>query len=129
MAHGYPHLRQGALSRRVSRIDLVYYGNQEGHLEHDFVIAAGADPQRIELDLSDEGRMQVIEDGEIRLHSKGGDIRLRAPVAYQVMGGQRKPVAATYKAVDSGHIGFQVGSYDRRYPLVIDPVLVLQRCF
>jgi len=28
-------------------IDLVYYGNQVGKLEHDFVVAAGADPQRI----------------------------------------------------------------------------------
>ena len=50
-------------------------------------------------------------------------------MAYQVMGGQRKPVAATYKAVGSGHIGFQVGSYDRRYPLVIDPVLVFSAVF
>ena len=110
-------------------IDVVYYGNQEGRLEHDFVIAAGADPQRIEFDLSDEDRTPVLKDGEIRLRSKGGDIRLRAPVAYQVMGGKRRPVAATYKAADSGHIGFQVGSYDHRYPLVIDPVLVYSAVF
>src|SRR4051812_38538248 len=35
-------------------IDLVYYGNQEGKLEHDFVVAPGADPQRIEFDVRDE---------------------------------------------------------------------------
>jgi uncharacterized repeat protein (TIGR01451 family) len=110
-------------------IDLVYYGNQEGKLEHDFVVAPGADPQQIEFSLSDEDRTPALKDGEIRLHSKAGDIRLRAPLAYQVIDGERRPVVASYQAADSGHMRFRIGSYDSRYPLVIDPVLVHSAVF
>jgi uncharacterized repeat protein (TIGR01451 family) len=110
-------------------IELVYYGNQDGKLEHDFVVAAGADPQQIEFDLSDEDRTPVLKDGGVTLHSKAGDIRLQAAVAYQVMGGERRAVAATYRAAGSGAIGFRLGSYDSRYPLVIDPVLVYSAVF
>ena len=110
-------------------IDLVYYGNQEGKLEHDFVVAPGADPHQIEFDVRDEDRTPALKDGELTLRTRAGDLRLQPPVAYQVIGGERRPVAATYQAAGSGHIGFRVGSYDSHYPLVIDPVLVYTRCF
>jgi uncharacterized repeat protein (TIGR01451 family) len=110
-------------------IDLVYYGNQEGKLEHDFVVAAGADPERIEFDFSDEDQTPVLKDGEVRLHSKAGDIRLQAPVAYQVLGDERREVSVSYRVAGSRAIGFRVGSYDSRYPLVIDPVLVYSAVF
>ena len=58
-------------------IDLVYYGNQEGKLEHDFVVAPGADPKRIEFDLRDEDQTPALKDGELRLPTKAGDMRLR----------------------------------------------------
>jgi len=32
-------------------VDLVYYGNQGGQLEYDFVVAPGADPSAIALDV------------------------------------------------------------------------------
>ena len=91
-------------------IDLMYYGNQEGKLEHDFVVAPGVDPGRIEFGLSDEDGTAALKDGEIRLHSKAGDIWLRAPVAYQVIDGDRRPVSASYQAADSGRLGFRVWS-------------------
>src|SRR4051794_34143806 len=42
-------------------IDLAYYGNQEGKLEHDFVVAPGADPNQIEFDLRDQDRMPALK--------------------------------------------------------------------
>ena len=38
-------------------VDLVYYGNQGGQLEYDFVVAPGADPNMITLDVA--GRRQM----------------------------------------------------------------------
>ena len=110
-------------------IDLVYYGNQEGKLEHDFVVAAGADPQQIEFNVSDRDRTPALKDGELRVHTRAGDLNLQAPEAFQVIGGERRPVAATYEAASSGAIGFRVGSYDRHYPLIIDPVLAYTAVF
>jgi hypothetical protein len=36
-------------------VDLVYYGNQSGHLEYDFVVAPGADPGVIALNVTAGG--------------------------------------------------------------------------
>jgi hypothetical protein len=37
-------------------VDLEYYGNQDGQLEYDFVVASGADPGAITLAIEAEGR-------------------------------------------------------------------------
>jgi hypothetical protein len=46
-----------------------------------------------------------------------------APVSYQRIGGERVPVESRYKVLKGGGYGFAVGTYDPRYPLVIDPGL------
>jgi hypothetical protein len=110
-------------------IDLVYYGNQEGRLEHDFVVGPGGDPNQIEFELRDQDRIPALEDGELNLRTKTGDLRLSEPVAYQVIGGENRPVVASYVAAGSGHVRFRVGAYDSHFPLVIDPVLVYTAVF
>ena len=52
-----------------------------------------------------------------------GELRDSPPVAYQEIGGVRKPVSSRY--VLSGHrgYGFAVGSYERGRELIIDPSL------
>lgn len=107
----------------------MYYGNHEGRLEHDFVVAAGADPSQIEFDLSDQSRKPALIGSEFRLGTKAGEMTLRAPLAYQIIDGQRKEVEAAYEDVGSGHIRFRLGLYDRQHPLVIDPVLVYSAVF
>jgi hypothetical protein len=44
-------------------------------------------------------------------------------VSYQLIGGERVPVESRYELREDGAYGFAVGSYDPRYPLVIDPGL------
>lgn len=110
-------------------IDLLYYGNQEGRLEHDLVVAPGSNPNQIEFDLCDQGRRPALKDGELTLRTKSGDLRLGAPVAYQVIRGEKQFVAASYMAAGSGHFRFRVGAYDSHIPLVIDPVLVYSAVF
>src|SRR5204863_7228974 len=49
--------------------------------------------------------------------------RQRRPVAYQWIGGRRVPVRASF-GLHGRRVGFHLGDYDARYPLVIDPQLV-----
>ena len=103
-------------------IDLVYYGNQEGRLEHDFVLAPGANPNDIAIGLHNDDGAVPDNNGGLMLHTKAGDLTLRSPLVYQIIGGQRKPIPATYLLANN-QIRFQLGIYDRNAPLVIDPVL------
>jgi hypothetical protein len=102
-------------------IDLVYYGNQR-QLEYDFVVAPNADAGEIELKFAGAKRIKL-DGGELVLETEAGEMRQRAPVAYQEVNGERREVASRYLLKRTGHVTFDLGEYDRTLPLVIDPVL------
>jgi hypothetical protein len=104
-------------------IDLVYYGNQ-GRLEHDFVVAPGADPRAITQSFEGVRRLRVDRNGDLVLSVAGGELRQSKPVAYQEVEGQRREVTSRYRVSGRGRVSFEVGDYDRSLPLVIDPVLL-----
>jgi hypothetical protein len=104
-------------------IDLVYYGNQR-QLEYDFVVSPGTDPNTIALSFEGADQLKVDADGELVLHTVGGEIRQRKPFIYQQVDGVRHEVAGSYKLKDRNTVGFQLADYDASRPLVIDPVLV-----
>ena len=104
-------------------VDLVYYGNQR-QLEYDFVVHPGTNPNVIALNFEGADQLKVDAQGELVLHSGGGEIRQRKPVIYQDVDGVRHEVAGSYKLKDSNTVGFQLADYDTSRPLVIDPVLV-----
>src|SRR5947207_8807365 len=104
-------------------IDLVYYGNQR-QLEYDFVVAPGADPNRIVLGFQGAERLEINAEGELVLHAAGEVIRQRVPVIYQEINGVRTKLEGRYVLKDAHRVGFQVAAYDQNRPLVIDPTLV-----
>jgi uncharacterized protein (TIGR03437 family) len=110
--------------RNVYRgVDLVYYGNQR-QLEYDFLVAPGADPQSIRIEFEGVSRLRVTPDGDLVATTSDGAVTLHKPVVYQEAEDGRKLVAGSF-AVDGGRtVGFRLWTYDRRKPLVIDPVLV-----
>ena len=117
-----------------SGVDLVYYGNQ-GQLEYDFVVAPGADPSQIALDVGArlvpaQGRpegapLHYDRNGDLLVGTPGGEVVFHKPVVYQrtTDNGQRKAVDGRYVLKGDREVTFEVASYDRSKPLVIDPVL------
>jgi hypothetical protein len=103
-------------------VNLVYYGNQQ-QLEYDFVVAAGANPGAIGLACQGVQSMSLDGQGNLVLHTAGGEVVEQAPVLYQDIGGVRQLVAGSYVLQGDGQVGFAVGAYDRSQALVIDPVL------
>ena len=102
-------------------IDLVYYGNQR-QLEYDFVVAPGADPAQITVQF--EGAPARVDGhGDLLLASELGDVIFHKPVIYQEANGARKQIEGRYVLTAENRVQFEVGAYDRRLPLVIDPIL------
>jgi hypothetical protein len=102
-------------------VDLLYHSDND-QLEYDFKVAPGADPRAIRLLFDGAERIEIDPSGDLVLHTPAGEFRHRKPVAYQEMKGQRRAVSARYVNLN-GRIGFDLGEYERKLPLVIDPVL------
>ena len=113
-------------------IDLVYYGNGD-QLEHDYLVAPNADPGLIRMQF--DGAIARLDrtSGDLllkRANSNLAEMRLKRPVAYQVnQNGSRNPVEVSYRLRFGGEIGFSLGAYDHRNPLVIDPVILYSTYF
>ncbi len=103
-------------------VDLIYYGNQR-QLEHDFVVAPGADPKAITLAFSGARQLSLNPAGDLVMDTKEGEVELKRPLVYQRLNGEEQKVAARYVLNGKSQVGFEVGEYNHHQPLVIDPVL------
>ena len=104
-------------------IDTEFY-DKEGALEHDFILAPGADANSIRLDLRSDQQVTLTASGDAVIPATGGELRFRKPVAYQFDAeGKRVAVDASYR-LKKNSLQFALGSYDRSRTLVIDPVIV-----
>jgi hypothetical protein len=103
-------------------IDLLYYGKAR-QLEHDFVIAAGGDPNVIAFAVRGTNKLNINKAGDLVMQTSGGRLSLLKPKIYQVLNGVRRDVFGRYILKDADRIGFEIANYDHRQPLVIDPVL------
>src|SRR5665213_2105049 len=103
-------------------VDMVYYGNQQ-KLEYDFVVKPGADPKKICLKWEGAKSAKVDGKGNLVLKAAGGQIVFKAPVVYQMKGGERTYLGGRYALARNHQLRFEVASYDSSRPLIIDPQL------
>jgi hypothetical protein len=102
-------------------VDLGDYANA-GRLEYDFVVAPGADAGRIRLRAEGASSVEV-DGGALVLRTPSGEIRQRAPYAYQPAPEGARPVAARYEIVAPDEVRFALGALDPSLPLVVDPAV------
>ncbi len=102
-------------------IDLAYYGNGK-QLEYDFIVAPGATPAAIHMNVAGANKVEV-QAGTLVLHTALGDIRQPAPHIYQDGPKGREQVAGGYVLAADGTVSFAVSAYDASRALVIDPYI------
>jgi Beta-propeller repeat len=131
-----------------SRVDLIYYGNQR-QLEYDWVIGPGADLSAIQFSISGAQQIRLDSQGDLVIQTGDSEVRFQKPVVYQQQFKLGSPqstpssqnrdskfdtrqsslitrhlLEGQYVLRGKRGIGFEVVSYDRSEPLIIDPVLV-----
>jgi uncharacterized protein (TIGR03437 family) len=109
---GIPLYHEVRYAHAYPKIDLVWHG-RNGELEHDFEVAPGGDPRRIQFEIEGATPAVTAENDLV-----AGTIRLHQPHAYQ----DGREIACRYQ-LRGGSVGFVLGKYDRTRPLTIDPVL------
>lgn len=106
----------------LPKVDWDFYGTPD-HLEHDFIVRPGGAASNIQLRFDGARELSIDDAGGLRITTAAGVVRLRAPFAYQGERTAPEQIEARYVIDDAGRVGFEVGSYDDRRPLVIDPVI------
>ena len=117
-----PQFGEVRFSSLYQGIDLLYHGHQD-RVEMDYVVAPNAAPGAIRIGIGGPGVVTVDPQGNLCISSARDEVLLRAPVAYQEIGGERRIVDARFVLEDSHTAGFFIGGYDATQPLIIDPVL------
>jgi hypothetical protein len=110
------------LSRVYPGIDMVYYGKQ-GQIEHDFIVAPGANPGRILMGFEGGKSLRLDPRGNLIVGVEGGEVTYNAPTLYQMAGAKRTHVNGRFVLVGTKNVRIEVGDYIRSKELVIDPAL------
>jgi hypothetical protein len=110
-------------------IDLVYSGTQN-RLKYTLLVKPGADPARVRLAYRGVQGIRLNDGGQLEVETPAGGFNDDKPHAYQDLDGRRAEVPAAYaldRASSNGShgYGFQLGSYDRGRPLVLDPAVLV----
>jgi len=102
-------------------IDLLYYGNQH-QLEYDITVSPDAEPTAIAMRFEGLDHLVINDQGEMVVSLGGSEMHQRQPVIYQMIDDVRRVVSGGYRLIDEQTIGFSVGPYNKRFPLIIDPI-------
>jgi len=90
--------------------------------EYVFHIEPGADPAEIEMRFGGAESASLTDAGTLEIEAAGYTFEQLAPVAWQIINGQRRDVPVEYRVHD-GRVSFALGDHDPDKGLVIDPVL------
>ncbi len=132
-------------------IDLVYYGTVN-RLKYEFIVHPGADPSQIRLSYRGAESVSVDDEGRLQVKTPIGGFSDDVPIAYQEIAGKIIDIKLAYKLdgdstgqgkgrashgsaaiglrhdvlrTRSASHGFEVGEYDRRLPLILDPAVLI----
>lgn len=120
-----PHYGELQLKDVYPGVDMVMHG-RDGALEYDLVVAPGADPNDIRLDLRGADGVALDSQGNLQIMRGGETLTQHAPVAYQGEGAQRRGVEARFELLEGAEgpeARIVVGAYDPGATLTVDPVI------
>lgn len=103
-------------------IDIKYI-EQEKVLKYEFIVKPNYDPSVIQLQYNFHKSLRVNKKGDLIIRTELGDIIEKAPYVYQIVNGKIVEVPSKYK-LDGDIVTFDLGEYNKRVDLIIDPTLV-----
>ena len=106
-------------------INLSYEAVSGGIVQSIYQLEPGADVSRIRLRYN--APVKIEAGGNLRIDYENGWMNESAPIAWQVIDGERIPVTVAYTLYDSAEkttmIGYSLGEYNPAHQLIIDPTL------
>lgn len=102
------------------KIDLKVYG-AENQIEYDWVIHPGGKAEDIRFEYLNVQGTRLDGEGNLIVQMKFGEIMHRKPTSFQFIDGHKVEVDVKFRSLENNIFGFEVDSYDKEYPLIVDP--------
>lgn len=120
--HSYSAIRYRDL---YPGIDMEVYV-AHGGVKYNLIVHPGADPTAIKIQYFGTGKMETTSKGGLMIHTSLRNVEEEVPYAYQTTGTQTAVECRRRLTADEGtYIAtYDVGAYDLRSDLVIDPTLI-----
>ncbi|MGB0887241.1 MAG: T9SS type B sorting domain-containing protein [Vicingaceae bacterium] len=113
---------QTAYHNIYNNIDLKFY-LRDAFLKYDFVVKKGGNTNDIQFNYKGVDGI-VLEKGTIKITTSVNEIIEQKPYAYQIINGKQKEVKCKFK-LEGSVVSFDFPKgYNKKYELIIDPVLV-----
>ena len=100
-------------------IDIAYEKASGSIVKSTYTVAPGHAPASIRLRYNRP--LSMDKNGNLVVRYDTGTMTESKPIAWQVIGGKKKPVMVAYNLTSDKDVGFTVKDYDESLPLVIDP--------
>lgn len=108
-------------------IDLEYTFHPKTGLKYAFIVHPGADPNQISINVETNRKVNLDQEGNIRIHTKFGDIVDHKPLTFY--DGNPSTIIESAYQNQGNTIQFKLGNYDKSKKLVIDPWTVVPSNF
>ncbi len=100
-------------------VEVVYEKEAGSIAKVTYIVNDAASAGRIHLKYNRD--LNIDGNGNLELNFETGKMIENAPVAWQVINGQRKYVQTGFNLLNTTEIGFNIGSHNVNYPIIIDP--------
>ncbi|MEA3297398.1 MAG: SBBP repeat-containing protein, partial [candidate division Zixibacteria bacterium] len=118
-----PSFREVTYKQVYPGIDLKFKGTS-AHLEYDFIVHPGADPNQIQVSYQGIDSLSIDQHGNLVIATRFGTLVEQQPVTYQLSENKQINRESGYVLMGKNTVGFTLASgYDPALPLIIDPVL------
>ncbi|MBL4817642.1 MAG: SBBP repeat-containing protein, partial [Deltaproteobacteria bacterium] len=103
-------------------IDVIFYGKDQ-LVEHDFIVAPGADPELIQMSIEGAQELKIQDNGELKVVvSEDVHLTMKKLIIYQMVDSEQVLIEGTYEILGNNIVGFEIGAYDPSLELIIDPI-------
>ncbi|MCG9910099.1 MAG: gliding motility-associated C-terminal domain-containing protein [Flavobacteriales bacterium] len=109
------------------KIDLEYTFHKEEGLKYSFVLHPGADPSLIKLKVEGNRNVFADDNGNAHIATKFGDIIDHKPYSF-VASAPAKEIPTEY-VLDGQVISFELGPYDNKQKVILDPWTITPNAF
>ena len=92
------------------------------NIEKVYTIGSTGSVSSIWVSVSGSKGLKINKNGQLEILNKLGNLELTKPIAYQIINGKRVNVSVSY-VLNGTSYGYKTGAYNKKYNLIIDPLL------